>query len=181
MYCGNVVLKNLLPNSWLSSIRCLHWMDCTSYNVQCALHALILFKLSQLIANFSLDVDVLKNFLRNMLNLWGEVLKVSNFPFMLQILHIPVSYGNQIKVGNHQRKNMHCFSKFSSSWFLPSSILPRCTIMYSCTVAYTVQWQWEGAVTSWVGGSGSWDQNCFDSHSPNSTKKPPGHSFNQRV
>ena len=29
---------------------------------------------------------------------------------------------------------MHCFSKFSSSWSLPSSILPRCTILYSCTV-----------------------------------------------
>ena len=133
----------------VSSIRCLHWMDCTSYNVQCALQAgmksriqFILFKLSQLITNFSLDVDVLKNFLRNMLNLWEQVLKVPNFPFVYQFRKNLESYCKQIKFRNHQDP----MCSFPKVFILlghhnpppPSSHAPSlyCTLVYSCTVVY---------------------------------------------
>ena len=143
----------------VSSIRCLHWMDCTSYNVQCALQAgmksriqFILFKLSQLITNFSLNVDVLKNFLRNMLNLWEQVLKVPNFPFVYQFRKNLESYCKQIKFRNHQRSNVQFSQSFYSSWPPQSStsILPRTLAVHGCTA---VQWftvQWVGAATSWV-------------------------------
>ena len=110
----------------------------------------ILFKLSQLITNFSLDVDVLKNFLRNMLNLWEQVLKVPNFPLVYQFLKNLESYCKQIKFRNHQRSNVQFSQSFYSSWPPQSSILPRTLAVHGCTA---VQWfavQWVGAATSWV-------------------------------
>ena len=103
----------------------------------------------QLIRNFSLDVDVLKNFPQNMLNLLEKVLKLS--VHVTDLHNLLESYCKQIKFRNHQGTKVHFSQSFYSS--PPSSstsILPRTHAVHGYTA---VQWftvQWDGAVTSWV-------------------------------
>ena len=139
----------------VSSIRCLHWMDCTSYNVQCALHARMKSRIQFILFKLSLSIDRklfprrrrLEKFPSEYVTSWRTSFK--SFKLSLHVTHStsPSILWQSNQGWKPSKKEDALFLKVSS-WFLSSSILPRCTIMYSCTVTYTVQWQWEGAVTS---------------------------------